>query len=104
MWNYIFFLLYLKHKPPTELTANENYFVRQVAARQETSVFPIEEALSIRSEDGDTQVPSIYLSRCSVSSLVLMSSPIIPQALSELNGLRDAVGELQKKVSELQKH
>ena len=48
MWNYVFFLLYLKQKPTTEYTGTEQY-IYEMTVKGDISWFPLERAMILES-------------------------------------------------------
>merc|ERR1711881_146119 len=52
-WNYLFYMMHLTDKDPTEYTSHESY-VSSLLSTNDAGFFPVGEALSLRSEGNAT--------------------------------------------------
>eukprot|EP00039_Didymoeca_costata_P001936 m.56376 g.56376 ORF g.56376 m.56376 type:complete len:2661 (+) comp11036_c1_seq1:86-8068(+) len=53
IWNYIYFLLHLDEKDPTDYNSNENYIYQRLVVEDQYDIFPVNKALALTNTDSE---------------------------------------------------
>jgi len=91
MWNYIFFIAFLRDKDETEYTGIESYIHERLQNADYTSWFPFHKALALKNHDEDDEDKQ--------KRVVNSFENEIDQIRKEMNGLNTMFTGLSKKLS-----